>query len=334
MSDTENKTRSGTRHRHLLTEVLGLLADIDRIMAPHRRRTGAAYRVDPLPPPPLPPTGPIGPDTSPRSVPRGSEAWRSENKIGPPQLAQAKPPPDQPLSQATKTVKHPSVPDPVTAPPNAAHDTATPARLPEQRQTPPPDTTAPRPKKQSGPLAAVQRTQPHKPPTPDPIAEHEEKAQTKATETDATSAARHETLPPPSAKRGGDGLPPPIPAPAPSGDPSSPLHSHDGAPNPKQAAPLIPPPFPQPGTDTQDPRTAMPRPAFGPPPTEPLIQEPEVETDTLQTPEVIEAPVLPAKKPRRRQTAGWAVHLTKAEARRLSKRLQRSFLERSLRRLT
>lgn len=59
----------------ILNRLLALLADIDRILAPHRRRPGSQWRVDSPPPPPLPQAP--SPKADERQPPRarGIESW-------------------------------------------------------------------------------------------------------------------------------------------------------------------------------------------------------------------------------------------------------------------
>ncbi|MEM0947923.1 MAG: hypothetical protein AAGK37_10985 [Pseudomonadota bacterium] len=65
--------------REFLAAVLVLLTDIDRIMAPNRIRTGAPFRIDPVPPGPLPPTGTRGPAEQRQRLgtPRSAEDWQA-----------------------------------------------------------------------------------------------------------------------------------------------------------------------------------------------------------------------------------------------------------------
>jgi len=73
MSDEEREDRN------LIADIVTLLSDIERVLAPHRIRRSAPYRVNPIPPGPLPPTGTLGPgpEGTRRSTPRTIDEWRS-----------------------------------------------------------------------------------------------------------------------------------------------------------------------------------------------------------------------------------------------------------------
>jgi hypothetical protein len=321
--------------RALLTELLGLLDDLDRVMAPHRRRPGVTYRVDPVPPPPLPPTGSIDPHTPHRAPARGIEAWRSAPLPGPHNVSQDRGAVDRPwpvdgTGQAGR---------PVGADPGAPVPLPRPDALPVAG--PSPDSGG----EGSGDGAPERGTLRPPPPGKMPSAPIERRGTALPGTLAGTTA--------PTAPTAADAPQPPPGPEAALATVAPPIPDKDGQAVPDRGAPLVPPPPPRPplapagGAEPLPLTPARPVTTAGfaatPPPSAarsapsvPAAPEPPGTGSAAPEPEDVADAPQPARRARqRRLSAGRGqVSLSDADGLRIERRLGRTFLDRAGRRLS